>query len=116
MREKLQLRTATSRGPKEDDWVYTDRKLGSKTEIPVVKRLFMRMPGFEAEASLSNGSQRRTVGPRNYQEPAESSVQPALLRGCLLNCEQICEGDFIGACLPWCVCRCHGGKNCGFPS
>jgi hypothetical protein len=59
----------------------------------------MRMLGFEAEASRSCGWQLRNLGRRNYQEPVE--LQPALLRGCLLNCEQICEGNLIGACMPW---------------
>ena len=74
----------------------------------------MRMPGFEAEASLSKGFQWRSADSRNYATLAKSMVQPALLRGCLLNCEQVCEGDLIGACMPWCICRCHGGKHCGF--
>jgi hypothetical protein len=45
-----------------------------------------------------------------------SMAQPATNLRCLQMCDQICEGDIIGACMPWCVCRCHGGKNCGHPS
>jgi hypothetical protein len=76
----------------------------------------MRMPGFEAEASLSTGSQWRIAGLKNYVESVESMVKPELNLRCFQMCEQVCEGDFIGACLPWCICRCNGGKNCGLPS
>ena len=76
----------------------------------------MRMPGFEAEASLPTGFQWRTAGLKDYVQSAKSIVQPALRGGCILNCEQICEGDLIGACMPWCICRCRGGKHCGLPS
>ncbi len=73
----------------------------------------MRMPGFEAEASLlpESTSKARSLRQRYYF--AESSVQPQSISKCLMNCEQICEGDFIGACMPSCVCRCRGGKHCG---
>ena len=76
----------------------------------------MRMPGFEAEASLLSESTTKTwsLKQRHYLEG--SSVQPQLSRNCLLNCDQICEGDFIGACMPWCLCRCRGGSHCGVPS
>ena len=76
----------------------------------------MTMPGFEAEASLSKGSRWRTADSGNYPAVGSSIVQPAQLRGCFLNCEQICEGDLVGACMPWCLCRCHGGTHCGLPS
>jgi hypothetical protein len=76
----------------------------------------MRMPGFGAEASLFVGSRWATVVPGNNLEPLASTVQPARISGCLQTCDQICEGDIIGACMPWCICRCHGGSNCGHPS
>ena len=76
----------------------------------------MRIPGFEAEASLLSKSISKTRSLRQRYNLAGSSVQPQLFRNCFLNCEQICEGDFIGACMPWCVCRCRGRSNCGFPS
>jgi len=77
----------------------------------------MRTPGFEAEASLFVRSRWATIALGNYLEPLESRVQPATrISGCLQNCDQICEGDFIGACMPWCICRCHGGRHCGLPS
>jgi len=75
----------------------------------------MRMPGFGAEGSLFVGS-RWATGPGKYLERLGSTVQPARISGCLQNCEQICEGDIVGACMPWCICRCHGGRNCGHPS
>ena len=75
----------------------------------------MTMPGFQAEASLYTGGQWRAASRYNYADPGASLVQPAIPR-CLLNCDQICEGDIIGACMPWCVCRCRGGRNCGLPS
>jgi hypothetical protein len=76
----------------------------------------MRIPGFEAEACLSSTGtlKARSLQKRYYL--TGSSVQPQLFSKCLLNCEQICEGDFIGACMPWCLCRCRGGKHCGVPS
>jgi hypothetical protein len=74
----------------------------------------MTMPGFEAEASLFIGSHWRTVGSEYDVEASQTKVQPALLR--CRDCVDICEGDFIGACMPWCLCRCHGGKHCGVPS
>ena len=76
----------------------------------------MRMPGFEAEASLLSTSTSKTRSLRQRYDFVGSSVQPQSFSNCLLNCEQICEGDFIGACMPWCVCRCRGGKHCGVPS
>ena len=75
----------------------------------------MSIPGFEAEASLSRSLGWRTTRFYNESESVESRVQPALNQ-CFLNCDQICEGDFIGACMPWCICRCHGGRQCGLPS
>jgi hypothetical protein len=43
-------------------------------------------------------------------------VQPALLSSCFSTCDQICAGDIVGACMPWCLCTCRGGKHCGLPS
>jgi hypothetical protein len=60
----------------------------------------MRMPGFEAEASLLLESTSKTRSLRQRYYLAGSSVQPQSLSNCLLNCEQICEGDIIGACVP----------------
>jgi hypothetical protein len=76
----------------------------------------MSMPGFQAEASLSRSPGWITTRLNNQSEPVESRVQPATLKSCISNCEEVCEGDVIGACMPWCLCRCHGGKNCGRPS
>ena len=75
----------------------------------------MNMPGFQAEASLFSESTSRAPSLRQRCDLA-ASVQPQSLSNCLLNCDQICEGDFIGACMPWCVCRCRGGRKCGVPS
>jgi hypothetical protein len=75
----------------------------------------MRMPGFEAEASLSSMSTTRMRSLRQNFHSAASSVEPQISK-CILNCDQICEGDFIGACMPWCLCRCRGGTHCGLPS
>jgi hypothetical protein len=76
----------------------------------------MRTPGFEAEASLFSESLWATVASRTYMEPLESRVQPASISSCFQNCDQICEGDPFGRCMPWCICRCHGGRHCGLPS
>jgi hypothetical protein len=73
----------------------------------------MSMPGFEAEASLFSKSSSINRSQRQRYYFAGSSVQPQLLSNCLLYCEEICEGDIIGACMPSCVCRCRGGKHCG---
>ena len=76
----------------------------------------MSMPGFEAEASLFSKSTSISWSQRQRYYFAGSSVQLQLLSNCLLDCEEFCEGDIIGACMPWCVCRCRGGKHCGVPS
>ena len=77
----------------------------------------MSIPGFTAEASLLKGMGSRFSRFRNESASVASGVQAAFPRAsCFSMCDQICEGDIIGACLPWCLCRCHGGKNCGLPS
>jgi hypothetical protein len=76
----------------------------------------MTIPGFTAEASLSNGAVPMASRFRHELTSAASGLQPALLSSCFSTCDQICAGDIIGACMPWCLCRCHGGKNCGLPS
>jgi hypothetical protein len=78
----------------------------------------MNMPGFGAEASLLPGSSSTFRGLRKRSYSAETVVQPQSLGGCIRNCDQICEGDIVGRCMPWCVCRCLGGspKKCGVPS
>jgi hypothetical protein len=76
----------------------------------------MSLPGFQAEASLSSDSIFKTLSLPQHDDFAESRVLPQSLRNYLQNCEQLCEGDIVGACRPWCVCRCRGGKNCGVPS
>lgn len=75
----------------------------------------MNIPGFRAEASLFSESTPRIRSLKQRYDLA-ASVQPQSIGNCLLNCEQICEGDVIGACMPWCICRCRGGKKCGVPS
>jgi hypothetical protein len=75
----------------------------------------MNMPGFTAESSCYKTT-NVYYGIGETFSFAMSRVEPQSLRGCLLNCDDICAGDFIGACMPWCMCRCRGGKNCGFPS
>ena len=77
----------------------------------------MSMPGFTAEASLFKGIVSMTSRFRRDLMSVASGVQPALRKpSCFSMCDQICEGDIIGACLPWCLCTCRGGKNCGRPS
>ena len=77
----------------------------------------MNMPGFTAEASLFRGIVSMTPRLRSELTSVRSGVQGALSRTtCFSMCDQICEGDIIGACLPWCLCTCRGGKNCGRPS
>ena len=77
----------------------------------------MTIPGFTAEASLFAGMHSRLSRFRNESASLASGVRPALPRtSCFSTCDQICAGDIIGACLPWCLCECHGGKNCGHPS
>jgi hypothetical protein len=78
----------------------------------------MRMPGFSAEASLLPGSPSKFRGLRQRSYSADSILQPQSHRDCILNCGQICDGDIVGRCMPWCVCRCLGGnpKKCGVPS
>jgi hypothetical protein len=77
----------------------------------------MTIPGFTAEASLFKGVDPRPSRFRYELACVASGVQPALARtSCFSTCDQICEGDIIGACMPWCLCRCHGGTHCGLPS
>jgi hypothetical protein len=73
----------------------------------------MRMPGFEAEASLFLGSQYRTVSSGHDMQSVQSMVEPALR---CRDCADICDGDIVGECLPWCFCACRGGKHCPLPS
>ncbi len=72
----------------------------------------MNLPRFTAESSLYSTSVNYFGGGALLQ--GKSIVQPALFT--CRDCVDICEGDLIGACMPWCLCRCHGGKHCGFPS
>ena len=76
----------------------------------------MSTPGFTAEASLSFETASRARHTGEGQFLAVSGVQPQSLRSCILSCDEICAGDLIGACMPWCLCRCRGGRNCGLPS
>jgi hypothetical protein len=75
----------------------------------------MRMPGFEAEASLSTGFWWKMGWSKYNVDSVESVVQPARGFPCR-ECDQICAGDLIGACMPWCLCACRGGTHCPLPS
>jgi hypothetical protein len=76
----------------------------------------MNMPGFAAEASLYGTSEFYQISTRNIFVEAEGTVRPARRGFPCSQCDQICEGDFIGACMPWCLCACRGGTHCGHPS
>jgi hypothetical protein len=73
----------------------------------------MRIPGFEAEASLlsENSSKKRRL--KQSYCLADVSVQPQAIPECFEICDEICAGDIIGDCMPSCLCVCHGGKKCG---
>jgi hypothetical protein len=75
----------------------------------------MNMPGFSAEASLMPGTATKFGALRKCYYSADSLVRPQSLWACIQNCDQFCEGDIVGRCLPWCICRCRSGspKKCG---
>ena len=74
----------------------------------------VNMPGFTAEASLAKTGERYRMFVTRNAEFAASVVQPA--RFPCSSCEDICAGDIIGQCLPWCFCACRGGTHCPLPS
>ena len=78
----------------------------------------MTLPGFTAESSLKASLRPSMIAytGRLRADGSSGEVVPALFRLPCRLCPTICEGDFIGACLPWCFCTCRGGTHCGVPS